>query len=219
MAENKLNYKKDESVYLPSDDGSYSIRKFDWNRIKRIVDNTGNEKDINFKVIYSILYGVGGSTGISIIPILFADNLPAWVIPLYIIGALFSIGIAVVLTLMDNKTKKNKELDINEIKTEMEELENLFPQQQTKKDSTQKQKAGFKIIKAIYFTIEKSVDVTKELAKQIKDNRLEIVASNDIAGDPHPGMVKVLEVNYELNGVIKTSNVKEGETLIIENQK
>jgi len=128
MEENKFNYKKDETIYLPSNDGCYSIRKFDWNRIKRKVIYTGEKKEIDFKLWYSILYGIGGSAGLSIIPITFTKDLPDWTKPLYIIISIFSVLIAILFTIMNSRFKKNKEVDLIEIKNEMEEVEKMFEQ-------------------------------------------------------------------------------------------
>ena len=128
MEENKLNVKKDETVYLASDDGCYSIRKFDWNRIRRKLTSTQNKKSVDFKLIYSILYGVAGSAGLSIIPVLYADGLPDWVTPLYILTAIFSLGVAIVLTVINKNNDENSKVDLDEIETEMNEIEQMFEQ-------------------------------------------------------------------------------------------
>ena len=128
MEENKFNYKKDETIYLPSNDGCYSIRKFDWNRIKRKVVCTGEKKFLDFKLWYSIFYGVGTSAGLSIIPIAFTKDLPSWTTSLYINVTFFSFLVAIVFTFMNSKFSKNRELDITEIKNEMEEVEKMFEQ-------------------------------------------------------------------------------------------
>lgn len=206
MEENKLNYKKDETVYLLSDDGCYSIRKFDWSRIKRKIDNTGKKDNVDFKLFYSILYGVGGSAGLSILPIAYADNLPSWVTPFYVIISFFGIGLAIVLTVMDSKLNKNKDIDLTEIKAEMEEVERMFPKQIP---------SILKIIKATYGTVDKSIDIAKELTDKIIDGRLEINVTNDIAGDPTPGVKKNLTIEYIKDGKTRTLTLKEGDELKI----
>lgn len=211
MEENKLNYTKDETVYLPSDDGCYSIRKFDWNRIKRKVCNFGQKENIDFKLYFSILYGVGASAGFSIIPITFSDNLPVWVTPLYILITFFSIGIAIVLTVMDTKMKKNREIDIEEIEAEMNEVEKMFPKQLENKNETKK----LKIIKAIYGSADKNIDITEKLNSMIVGDKLEIVVNNDIAGDPHKGIGKELEIDYSVNSNHLHMKVKENDILKI----
>jgi hypothetical protein len=206
MEEKKLNYKKDETVYLPSDDGCYSIRKFDWSRIKRKIDSTGTKDNIDFKLSYSILYGVGVSAGLSIIPIAYADNLPSWVTPLYVIISIFGIGLAVILNVMDNKLDINKNIDLTEIKEEMEEVEKMFPKQIP---------SNLKIIKAIYGTVNKSINIAQELTDKIINGRLEINVSNEIAGDPTPGAKKTLTIEYIKDRESKTLILNEGDELKI----
>lgn len=134
MEKNKFNYQKDETVYLPSDDGCYSIRKFDWNRIKERITSFGQKKNIDFSKFSSILYGVGFSAGLSIIPINLADNVPSWVNPFYVSITFFSIVVAILFTIIDSKTKKNNEIDIKEIEKEMVAVEKMFLQHNTDYD-------------------------------------------------------------------------------------
>lgn len=72
-----------------------------------------------------------------------------------------------------------------------------------------------KIISAIYGTPKNSIDVTKSLNQLIKDNRLEIVVSNEIGGDPDQGTIKDFKLVYELNGEKQTREYKEGEKVLI----
>lgn len=54
-----------------------------------------------------------------------------------------------------------------------------------------------KIIEAVYGTAKKYVIVTEELKKRIVDNKLRILAGNDLAGDPDEGNPKKLRIIYE----------------------
>ncbi len=60
----------------------------------------------------------------------------------------------------------------------------------------------FIIKRATYGTTDdKTVDVTSRLVSQVKNNRLNVAATNEIAGnDPDPGTVKYLEIEYEYGG-------------------
>jgi len=74
------------------------------------------------------------------------------------------------------------------------------------------------ILKAEYKTENKSIDVTDKLKKMVKDNQLNIIASNDLAGDPDPGIVKVLKIDYQFgDGDIKKVTIPESELKIIKN--
>jgi hypothetical protein len=69
----------------------------------------------------------------------------------------------------------------------------------------------FKINKAVYGTRNNFVDVTKELISQIRGNRIDTFVINQfLGGDPDPGVVKSLKVEYIVNGKIMKKNVKEG---------
>ena len=68
----------------------------------------------------------------------------------------------------------------------------------------------FKIIKAIYYTQNNSVDVTQELVAQTKRNCIDIIVGNYIlGGDPDPNVPKKLKVEYIYNGAPLTKDVKE----------
>lgn len=69
------------------------------------------------------------------------------------------------------------------------------------------------IRKAVYGVLARQwpgvADVTDELAKAVRNGRLEVVASNDLAGDPQPDVVKSLVVEYEADGRKGTVKVAE----------
>jgi len=68
----------------------------------------------------------------------------------------------------------------------------------------------FRIIKATYGTNDNKIDVTKEYISKIKDNKLDITVTNEIAkGDPDPGVKKNLTIEYIYNGEKQKKTVKE----------
>jgi hypothetical protein len=74
------------------------------------------------------------------------------------------------------------------------------------------------IRKAIYGVLNdpnRCVDVTKQLQAMVREGRLIVQASNAIAGDPAPFVVKQLRVDYVIDGEEKTAIVTEGEVLEI----
>jgi len=75
------------------------------------------------------------------------------------------------------------------------------------------------IEEAKYFTRHYSKDITKIIANLVNDNGLSIMASNDIAGDPHIGVIKMLYIRYTLNGVQDTKLVYEGNRVEIYEKK
>ena len=65
------------------------------------------------------------------------------------------------------------------------------------------------IIEARYGTRRKWIDVTQIITKKVDSNTHPILATNDLAGDPHPGQVKRLVVHYIYRGKQRTTQVQE----------
>ncbi len=71
------------------------------------------------------------------------------------------------------------------------------------------------IQKARYGKGDQWVDVTEKVAAAISNNTLTLTASNDLAGDPAPGVVKQLEITYQLGDQSRTVVVPENESIQI----
>ncbi|MCS7306867.1 MAG: HEAT repeat domain-containing protein [Thermoguttaceae bacterium] len=69
------------------------------------------------------------------------------------------------------------------------------------------------IQKARYGKGDQWVDVTEKLSAAISNNTLKITASNELAGDPAPGIVKQLEITYQLGDQTRTVVVPEGQAI------
>ncbi|MCD9019150.1 PIN-like domain-containing protein [Parachryseolinea silvisoli] len=79
-------------------------------------------------------------------------------------------------------------------------------------------KETLEIVSAKYGTLatDKLIDVTDLLVSKIANNRLTIRASNDLAGDPDPGVIKVLQIFYRIGQAqIQLAVITEGETVTI----
>lgn len=72
---------------------------------------------------------------------------------------------------------------------------------------------GLHIISARYGVGNRWRDVLKQIKKTIGNNAISIKVSNDIAGDPASGKVKVLRVEYALDGKRETAKAAEGQWL------
>ena len=78
------------------------------------------------------------------------------------------------------------------------------------------EKNTLKILSAFYGTL----NVTEKLINNIVDDKLDIMASNGIFGDPNPNIFKTLTVKYSINdGSIKKKTVDENELLSIPTDK
>lgn len=75
------------------------------------------------------------------------------------------------------------------------------------------------IVKAIYGALDSDekqrIDVTEVLRKKIKNNGLRIRVNNSLAGDPAPGHVKQVKVDYIVNEKKTSVTVKENNILLI----
>ncbi len=80
-------------------------------------------------------------------------------------------------------------------------------------------KHELKILEAVYgvfdCTGDGMVDVTGKLNEMVRNNRLEVVASNSLAGDPLRDVVKNLYVEYEYDGKTARAQVTENKTLVL----
>lgn len=66
-----------------------------------------------------------------------------------------------------------------------------------------------KILKATYYTDKKSLDITRELNESISDDKLKIILTNEIAGDPDVGTRKKAKIIYKINGEKKEKEYQE----------
>jgi hypothetical protein len=60
-------------------------------------------------------------------------------------------------------------------------------------------KNKLRILDATYGIDSKFINITNELNKAVIDNKLKIILSNNIAGDPHKGKVKKGKIKYSFN--------------------
>lgn len=71
------------------------------------------------------------------------------------------------------------------------------------------------ILEAVYYTPNRSLDVTDSIKNKVFKNRLVLEANNDIAEDPEYGVVKKLKVKYSYAGEILEKEVAENQTISI----
>ena len=71
--------------------------------------------------------------------------------------------------------------------------------------------AKLMINSAIYGVEDNNIDVTERLRKLVEDQKKPIIAGNYLGGDPAPGIVKRLLVEYQIGENKYTKSVKEGE--------
>ena len=125
--EESLNWRRDESIDLPipESEGRLAIRHQDWRRLKTRIQCVEN-RGANLPIIYSILFGVSGSAGLSIIPLQATKDLPAWVVPLYVCIFIFSLICGLVFVFVERGLKSTRRTDKEAIIDEMVEIEGTF---------------------------------------------------------------------------------------------
>lgn len=79
--------------------------------------------------------------------------------------------------------------------------------------SAERRPPALVIKSARYGAGDRWADVTEALKAAVRNNTLQVEASNALAGDPAPGVVKELQVVYALGGEEGTVRVREGQVL------
>lgn len=79
-------------------------------------------------------------------------------------------------------------------------------------------KSKLDILSAIYGSDTNTIDITEVLRQMVNDEKLRIIANNELGGDPHPNVKKKLKVTYKKGAYPKTVEVIEDEILEIGNE-
>lgn len=117
----KVKFEVKGTITVPEEENCI-IKRRDWLRIKKLLSYDENGFDL-IKTAYSALYGLCATALFTIIPISLAENLPNWVLPLYVCATLFSFTLATILIILEKKyfTRKYKRRKI--ISEEMTDIE------------------------------------------------------------------------------------------------
>lgn len=70
---------------------------------------------------------------------------------------------------------------------------------------------GLRLISVQYFSPFLTIDVTEKVKALVKEDSLQMIANNDIDGDPHPGQPKQMRIRYSYNGIVKEQLYNEGD--------
>ncbi len=123
----------------------------------------------------------------------------------------FCIFVALIFGILTGYYYIKSFIAIRKIKEsgEVKTLKSHVPQESDPFTSTTKEDEKLEIINATYGTNNANVDVTEELRKKVKNNKLQTIASNDIKCDPDYGVEKKLTIEYKINGISITKEYKE----------
>ena len=74
---------------------------------------------------------------------------------------------------------------------------------------------GLVIHSALYGIKGEGNNITDLLRSQISNGKIKILVSNDLSGNPFPGIKKELTVNYSFDGETHSRTIREGEVLTL----
>ena len=121
----RLSVSAKQKIMLLENEEYLSIRRIDWDRIKRRVSNIYPQSKL-LSNAYSILFGLGTSTLITTISLKNVANLDSWIMPLLIIVTLFSIFVACILLILEKKGFKGREDSVEDVKKDFSEIESMY---------------------------------------------------------------------------------------------
>ena len=120
----KISIPSQQKIDIIEKDEMFTIRKCDWKRIKRLVNNIPKPSQ-SLSITYSILFGIGGTTLLTLIPLKNLSDLDGWVIPLYTIVTISSVLMAIILLLIEKKVLKEENKSVKDINVEFSEIDGL----------------------------------------------------------------------------------------------
>lgn len=201
---NSIKISEETQIDLPATRRCMVIERRDWERIRKMIGQIKDNYNRWENSAWACLSFASALflTRFSIADISLKTNFLIVAIASLVVGfVLFFVSYFISKTL--SKSKEDVLLEMNDVEKNIKPSNTYF--------TTDK----LEIISATYGTTEKVFDVTKNLSDLITEDRLGIVASNNIAGDPHPGVIKDLKIQYKYQGQEHTRAVKEGQELII----
>lgn len=207
---------QDFEIVPPKKGKAYPIPKVEWDYIKERIRKIGDVVNI-YHTAGAVILGYSGSAFINLFILDFPKNQDGSLSNKYILClaiAICTLIIGAMAFFFGKKQREDQAIKSDDVVKWMQVIEmryhSGYEQEVPQKDSL------LEIIKAIYGTTEdKSLDVTKELQDMIVDNKLEIIASNAIKGDPDPGTKKRLIIEYRFNGKTLIEDFKEKQIVII----
>lgn len=113
-----------------------------------------------------------------------------------------------------DQQRKMQSVQVSDVITQMELIERRYERSDAVAGQTGSQTA-LTIVSARYGAASTYSDVTSALAQRVDASGLHVVAGNQLAGDPCPGTLKELVVEYEHNGQRHSKTVRENEMLSI----
>lgn len=198
-----ITVSEETQIDRPANREMFPVEKIDWERLKRLIRN------INFS---SNRWENAGWFMLATTVALFVTTftLPTNNKTPYLVAAIASLIITFILFFVSWIFSKTSQNSKSEVLEEMEQMEKKIVKREEESSMASKQ---LKVLSAIYGTEKKNIDIASELNSLINEDELNVLASNDIAGDPHPGILKEVKIKYIYQGREGEKGFKEGETI------
>jgi hypothetical protein len=128
---NIIKFDQETAVSVPSakSEARLGIRRADWRRVKQRIQ--AFEKGLpRLSIVYSILFGVAGTAGLSIIALVGAEGLPSWVLIVYACVCAATLVGGIICLWCDRKFRSEEKQESINILTEMDEIEDAFGEEE-----------------------------------------------------------------------------------------
>jgi hypothetical protein len=214
---NAYQLSQDYEVLQPACGKAYPILCSEWEYLKKKISKISDKVNI-YHTIGSVLIGAGLSTLIGVLSGGFTNSQNAGV-P---IGIVVAVACIIVLLVCGSisiyfafEKRKVSEVKASDVIDQMEIIEQRF-QEQT--EAQELAKAGtLEIIRAIYGSKDKNVNVTEKIRSMVLNNRLLLVVNNELVDhdDPCPNIVKSLRLKYRFKNRVLEIEVRERDILAI----
>jgi hypothetical protein len=200
---NSIKISEDTQIDLPTNRVYMSVERRDWNRVKRLIgqinDSFNRWENGAWSSLAAALSFIIAALSTSPVNVIFLIIGIGCVIICFI---LFAVSRTMTQTLNNSKC---------EVLLQMKEVEENLGSEQGALIGVQ----NLSVSKAVYGANGVGIDVTEKLNSLIENNALRIKANNSMAGDPTPGVIKTLVVDFCFNGINLNKVVNENEELTL----
>ena len=202
--DNLLHYHKTRDVF--------PVEKTDWNRLRSMI-----AKYSKVSIVWWSIFSFSLSLMFSfILNYLLVDKTDT-AKQTFLFGIITTAITSILSLVAAVSHRQAEEVKKNDLLEEMDRMEvpleeEIIPEQAIAADNQGTEKlTSFKILKGIYGTSDKNVDVTDKLNGLITDGKLVTKADNALSGDPAPGTKKSLDIQYENIGETFSKKFEEGD--------
>ena len=112
-------------VLFPQERTAIPIYLDDWNALVCYVESCKVSLQL-WSIAYSVAFAVGVTSGLSILPIGFA-NLPSWVLSVYVGICLLGLGVGISCVIAERTLAKTQHARIDDLTDQMARIKQTFP--------------------------------------------------------------------------------------------